>query len=399
MAWKSMEVQEQRVRFVVEVSRGEKSFQGLCDEFEISRPTGYLWWRRYRQQGLAGIAEHSRRPRRQARQTEGRLEEQVEQMRRKYPDWGARKLQVLLGRQGVELTRSTIHRVLLRRGLVEEHALGKRSWKRFERERPNQLWQMDFKGPKNWPQPVGPLSVLDDHSRYLIVLRAGKDMCGDTVREQLEGAFQQCGVPEGMLMDHGSPWWGMQSPCGMTELSLWLMRQGIGLRYSGVGHPQTQGKVERFHGSLQRAAALRQAPSEQLQSWLDAYRWEHNHVRPHQALEMKTPASLWRPSTRRYDPHPPRWEYAEGAWVRKLDCDGSLMIQGKKWHISAALRGERVEILPIEQRLMVYYCTTLIRELDPASQRSTIIQRWVPMSRTEEEEEGKEGGSAAVENA
>jgi hypothetical protein len=236
---------------------------------------------------------------------------------------------------------------------------------------------MDFKGPKNWPQPTAPLSVLDDHSRYLIVLQTGRDMTGETVREQLEGAFGECGLPDGMLMDHGSPWWGQQSPCGLTVFSLWLMRQGIRLYYSGVAHPQTQGKVERHHGSLQRAAVLRQAPAEGLQPWLDNYRWEHNHVRPHQGLQMKTPASLWHPSKRRYDPNPPAWQYAEGAWVRKLDHEGSLDIEGKKWHISAALCRERIQIIAMQRRLMVYYCSTLIRELDQDTQRSTIVGRWI----------------------
>lgn len=378
MGWKRMDIQEERVRFVLAASRQEKPLQRLCEEFEISRPTGYLWLKRYGEQGLAGIAEHSRRPHRQAQQTDQQLEQQVKQLRQRYPDWGARKLQELLTRQGVEMTRSTIHRTLLRCGLVQRQSGRKRNWRRFQREQPNQLWQMDFKGPKKWPQVVGPLSVLDDHSRYLIVLYAGQNTRGEMVREQLESAFLQCGVPEGILMDHGSPWWGMQSPCGMTQLSVWLMRQGIGLHYSGVRHPQTQGKVERFHGNLQRAAELRQAPAQHLQKWLDDYRWEHNHVRPHEALGMKTPASLWRPSTRRYDPNPPPWEYAQDAWVRKLDCEGSLEIQGKKWHISAALRGEHIAIVPVEQRLMIYYCSTLVRELDSASQQSTVVERWIP---------------------
>lgn len=373
-----MEAQEQRVRFVVAASRQEKPLKVLCEEFEISRPTGYLWLKRYREEGLAGIAERSRRPHRQGQQTDPQLEQQVEQLRERYPDWGARKLQILLARQGVEMTRSTIHRTLLRRRLVERQRGKKRSWRRFQREQPNQLWQMDFKGPKSWPQAVGPLSVLDDHSRYLIVLHAVQDTRGETVREQLESAFLQCGLPEGILMDHGSPWWGMQSPCGMTQLSVWLMRQGVGLHYSGVRHPQTQGKVERFHGNLQRAAELRHAPAHGLQEWLDNYRCEYNQVRPHQALEMKTPASLWRPSTRPYDPNPPRWEYAEGAWVRKLDCDGSLQIQGQKWHISAALRGEHIAIVPVERRLMIYYCSTLVRELDPAGGQSMVVDRWIP---------------------
>ena len=249
---------------------------------------------------------------------------------------------------------------------------------RFERSQPNELWQMDFKGPKGWPQAMGPLSVLDDHSRYLITLAANGSTHGEPVRQQLEEAFQRCGVPEAMLMDHGTPWWSMSSAWGKTHLSLWLMRQGIRLHWSGIRHPQTQGKVERFHGSLQRALERRGLPEQNRQDWLDAYRWEHNHVRPHEALHMRTPASVWRPSPRRYDPQPPRWEYPEGAWVLKLDCQGKLEIKGKKWKVSRSLAGELVQVIRVEQRMMVFYCSTLIRELDPGIQRSTIVERCIP---------------------
>ena len=156
------------------------------------------------------------------------------------------------------------------------------------------------------------------------------------------------------------------------------MRQGIRLHWSGIRHPQTQGKVERFHGSLQRALERRGLPRKQTQAWLDAYRWEHNHVRPHEALGMQTPATLWRPSPRRYNPQPPRWEYPQGAWVLKVDCQGKLDSQGQKWKVSKALSGEWVQVVPIEQCMKVFYCTTLIRELDPAIQRSTIVERWIP---------------------
>ena len=214
---------------------------------------------------------------------------------------------------------------------------------------------------------VGPLSVLDDHSRYLIALAANGSTHGAAVREQLEEAFQSCGVPEGMLMDHGTPWWSQQAPSGHTQLSLWLMRQGIRLHWSGIRHPQTQGKVERFHGSLQRTWERRGLPREQPQAWLDAYRWEHNYIRPHEALGMQTPATVWRPSLRRYDPHPPRWEYPAGAWVLKLDCHGLLDIKNRKWKVSKALAGERVQVVPLEGRMLVFYCTTLLRELTPES--------------------------------
>ena len=114
------------------------------------------------------------------------------------------------------------------------------------------------------------------------------------------------------------------------------MRQGIRLHWSGYRHPQTQGKVERFHGSLERAWQLR-GGSQDRQSWLDAYRWEYNYVRPHEALGMKTPASVWKKSPRCYDPNPPPWEYAAGAKVLKLDGRGKVDAYGMRWCISRAL--------------------------------------------------------------
>jgi transposase InsO family protein len=377
MAWKTVDLQEQRIQFVVRAAEKAQAFSSLCAEFGISRPTGYLWLRRYRESGIAGIAEQSRKPHGSPRRTAAWLEDRVSQMRLRYPDWGARKLRVLLSREGLELPRSTIHRILLRHDLVRPEDRPIPAVQRFERKRPNELWQMDFKGPRRWPQPVGPLSVLDDHSRYLIALAANGTTQGEPVRQQLEEAFQRCGVPEAMLMDHGSPWWGHLAPSGHTRLSLWLMRQGIRLHWSGIRHPQTQGKIERFHGSLQRALERRGSPQQPLQTWLDNYRWEHNHVRPHEALDMKTPATMWSRSPRRYDPHPPHWEYPCGAQVRKVDSSGKVKLKGRNWNISQALAGEWVQIVATGERWMVFYCTTLIREIDPAIQCSTIVEHWI----------------------
>jgi transposase InsO family protein len=377
MPWKAMEVNEQRVRFVVSASLGDRPISGLCAEYGISRPTGYLWLKRYREGGVAAIAERSRRPEHSPTRTSAELERRVILLRQCYPDWGARKLAVLLGRQGISVPASTVHRILLRHDLVRDQDRHSPAVKRFERERPNQLWQMDFKGPKNWPHAIGPLSVIDDHSRYLIALAATGGLDGSLVQKRLELAFEQCGVPEAMLMDHGTPWWNWQSFSGRTQLSLWLMRQGIQLCWSGIGHPQTQGKVERFHGSLQRALDCRGAPSGNLQAWLDGFRREHNYIRPHQALGMQTPAQLWQPSPRRYNPAPPTWEYPQGAWTLKVDCQGTVDIAGRRWRIGKTLAGERVHIQPVEERYLVYYCNTLVRELDPPRKRSTIVERFL----------------------
>lgn len=397
MAWQTMDIGEQRVRFVVAASREEQSLSALCREFDISRPTGRLWLKRYRVGGLAAIAEASRRPLHSPCQTAEEKEQQVVALRQCHPDWGARKLQFLLGQDGLKLTVGTVHRILLRHELVLREDRHAPATRRFERDAPNELWQMDFKGAKWWHQPVGPLSVLDDHSRYVVTLEALGTTKSGPVREQLEKTFLRCGVPQSMLMDHGVPWWSWDGPeVAPTMLALWLMKQGIRLLWSGIRHPQTQGKVERFHGSLQRALSKRGLGEQPPQQWLDMFRWEHNHLRPHEALGMATPASLWTPSARRYDANPPRWEYPEGSWVLKVDCQGKLDIGNTKWGIARSLAGEWVQVLPIEHRLQIYYCTTLIRELDPATRTSTRVHRSLPSS---PKKGGKDGGSAALENA
>jgi hypothetical protein len=164
---------------------------------------------------------------------------------------GARKLRVRLGAAGIELPASTIHRILLRHQLVEEQDRHRPAPQRFERATPNELWQMDFKGPKSWHQPVGPLSVLDDHSRYVIALEALGGTHAGLVRARLEEAFVECGVPQSMLMDHGVPWWSWAGPkAATTGLALWLIKQGIRLCWSGIGHPPDA----RQGGALSRRA-------------------------------------------------------------------------------------------------------------------------------------------------
>lgn len=378
MAWGTVDVDEQRVRFVVSASRREKSMQRLCEEFQVSRPTGYEWLRRYQAGGIAGVVERSRRPQRSPARTAAEIEQRVLELRRQRPDWGARKLQVLLEQQGVDLPVITVHRILLRHDLVRPQDRHRPAVTRFQRGAPNQLWQMDFKGPVGWEAPVGPLSILDDHSRYAVALEGTWSTRAEPVRERLEEAFQCCGVPEEMLMDHGTPWWNMRAPTGWTWLTVWLMNQGVRMHFSAYQHPQTQGKVERFHGTLEAAMQRRGLPApEQRQPWLDAFRYEYNHVRPHEALDMRTPASVWSRSAKRYQANPPAWEYEPGAEVRKLGAEGQLYLEGRRWEISRALAGGWVQLIRVEGRILVYYCRSLVRELDVVNQRSTAVERWL----------------------
>lgn len=162
-----------------------------------------------------------------------------------------------------------------------------------------------------------------------------------------------------------------RAPSGATWLTVWLTRQGIELHGSGYRHPQTQGKVERFHGSLQRTQGRRGVPEQERQRWLDEYRHEYNQVRPHEALGMETPASRWRPSERRYDPNPQPWQYPEGTTVVKVGIQGQIWAE-RRWDISLAFAGQGVQLVRVEERMLVYHCRTVVRELDLAGGLSSI---------------------------
>ena len=170
MAWGSVNVDDQRMRFVMWASRPGTTMREAFEEFQISRPTGYQWLRRYKEGGIAGVVEKSRRPSHSPGQTAAEIEQRVVELRQQRPDWGARKLRVLRAREKIWLPWITVHRILLRRGLVREQDRFRTAVQRFQRGAANQLWQMDFKSPVGWGAPVGPLSVLDDHSRYVIAL-------------------------------------------------------------------------------------------------------------------------------------------------------------------------------------------------------------------------------------
>jgi transposase InsO family protein len=378
MAWKTVNVDEQRVLFVTAASRREKSFREVCAEFDISRPTGYEWLRRFTQGGIAGVVEKSRRPQNSPTQTAAAIEARVVALRKKHKDWGARKLRVLLASEQIFLPAITVHRILLRYGLVREQDQFRTAMQRFERGAANQMWQMDFKSPLGWSAPVGPLTILDDHSRYAIALQGTWSTRAAPVKQRLIEAFEQCGMPEEMLMDHGTPWWSMKAAAGWTWLTVWIMRQGIRPRLSGYRHPQTQGKVERFHGALQRAMQRRGLPAHgERQLWLDEFRHEYNHLRPHEALQMKTPAAVWSKSPRRYQAQAREWEYQAGAEVYRLSSEGRLFLKGRAWKITRALAGECVQVKQLDGRMLVYYCRSLVRELDLTTQRSTAVDRWV----------------------
>jgi len=376
MPFRQRELMDERIRFVVAASRGERSLAALCREFGISRPTGYLWLDRYRESGsVAALRERSHRPRRMPRLTPSSVVDQVVSLRLAH-GWGARKLRVLLSRRGVTLSESTINRVLKRQGLVYDREVAGTAPRRFERAAPNELWQMDFKGP--YRLTTGrcvPLSIIDDHSRYAIGLFALDNQLTDTVHQALVNRFERYGVPEAILTDHGIPWWGNSNGHGLTRLSVSLIRQGIRLCFSGLRHPQTQGKVERFHRTISEMVRHHGRPAT-LSSWqtrLDDFRNEYNQLRPHEALDLDVPAARYRPSHRPYQPDPTDWEYPPGANVVRLNQQGLLPWQRKRYFVCEALANEYVEVNECQQKLLIRFRHMWIREIDRITGRSATL--------------------------
>lgn len=373
MPWEKTDVGEQRVKFVVRASTGKEALAALCREFGISRPTGYRWRRRFQQGGsVSELVERSRRPLHSPFQTDARKEERVVALRQEH-GWGAKKLAVLLREQDTPLTVTTINRILRRRGLVGRQDAHYPALERFERRAPNELWQMDGKSEyRGQDGTCYPLSILDDHSRYAVGLYALPAFRAAQIYPCLVRTFEQYGVPEAMLMDHGTVWWGTTNGYGLTWLSVRLIEQGIRLLYGRVNHPQTQGKVERFHRTLQEAIRHRGKP-QRMAEWpgvLEEFRNTYNERRPHEALRMARPAERYRRSARNYQAQPKAWEYPAGSEVRKISGKGTLNWEGECWFVCEALAGRWVKVERVNDLLLVTYRHMYVREIDRRSRSS-----------------------------
>jgi hypothetical protein len=216
---------------------------------------------------------------------------------------------------------------------------------------------------------------LDDYSRYLVGLGALRGTDGEGVAAQLVRTFGSHGVPEAMLMDHGTPWWSTTNGHGLTWVSVGLIQQGIRLHFSGIRHPQTQGKIERLHRSLKHQINRWGRPETLAGSAqaLAEFREEYNQVRPHEALQMEVPAKRYHPSPRAYRPQPPEWEYEGGKLVKRLNTQGCLEYGQRRYFVCEALAGERVCVDRIENKLLVRYRQMYIREIDILSGRTTAV--------------------------
>lgn len=360
-----------RLEFVTLARKEGSHLTEICRRFGISRKMGYKWLERYDMEGIMGLQDRSRRPQTSPRRTPDPMEEAVLAVRQEHDTWGGRKIKArlqTLGWQDVPAA-STITEILRRHGCIDLEESGKhKAWNRFEAEAPNALWQMDFKG--HFEAAEGrchPLTVLDDHLRYALGLQACPDEKGITVHQRLILVFRRYGVPEKILVDNGSPW-GSDGEHPFTLLTVWLMRQGIQVLHSRAYHPQTLGKDERFHRTLwaevsQYCVGLNLgACQERFEGWREMYNFE----RPHEALEMATPASRYTPSARSFQESLTPIEYSPGDQVRKVQQGGKISYRNREYVLPKAFYGQYVALRPTPQDgvMDVFFCNQKIMHVD-----------------------------------
>lgn len=375
MPWRTESVMDQRVEFVLRARAGEETVAELCREYQISRPTGYLWLNRYHKVGsVTGLAEHSRRPLHSPRRTTDEIAAAVLALRDE-KGWGGPKIAKVLEQRGLQVAPATAQRILKRGGRVVKPKVDKTSI-RFEKAECNELAQMDFKGDYTLPgEKCYPLSLLDDCSRFLHGLWPLSSTGGEGVKQTLEGHFREQGVPLSILQDHGTPWFSTTNQHGLTWVSVWLLKQGVVLRYSGVGHPQTQGKVERFHQTLKARTKHRGLPTTMSEwvRWAMEFRHEYNYERPHEALGMKTPGEVYQPvNLRPYQEQPREWEYTGGT-VKLLNPQGMLYYRQQRYFVSEALATERVRVDELDGKLLVTFRHMTVREIEVRTGKSTAV--------------------------
>jgi len=363
MPWNEVSIVDQREEFVRLASQPDENIRLLCRRFQISPTTAYKWMDRYRAVGREGLMDLSRRPRESPTRTSAPIEKAVLALRRQRPAWGARKLRRRLRDLGVEglPAASTVHAILCRHDLIDPQESNKhRSWQRFEHDAPNRLWQMDFKGHfATQAARCHPLTVLDDHSRFALGLLACPDQKTHTVQHRLSDIFRRYGLPERMTMDNGSPW-GSNADHRFTPLTVWLIRIGIRVSHSRPYHPQTQGKDERFHRTL-NVELLKNNSFRDLdhaQGRFDLWRNVYNLQRPHEALAMEVPASRYRASERSFPESLPPILYDSTDQVRKVQQGGEIWFRGLTFKIGNAFHGHPVALRPtsLDGSFNVFFC-------------------------------------------
>ena len=349
---------DERLKFIARCLDGEK-MASLCREFGISRPTGYKILNRYKECGLEGLQDRSRRPYRHANKLPFQIERCILQLKREYPSWGAPKIREKLIKEYPVIkppAESTIHAVLDRHGMVK-----RRKRRRYRAQgtalsharSPNGLWCADYKGEfmLGNHKYCYPLTITDYRSRYLLACEGLESTKSNFAFSVFERVFKDFGLPDAIRTDNGIPFASPNAFFGLSRLSIWWLRLGINIERIRPGHPEQNGRHERMHLTLKKEATK---PASfnflQQQARFDDFLEVYNNQRPHQALDGQYPGEVYTPSAREYrSPEEPEYPYHDRT-VHVTKC-GRICIGKRKINLSTVFAGQTVGIREVADRI------------------------------------------------
>lgn len=354
MPWKNVTPMEEMIRFVMLARSGRFTVSELCEQFGISRKTGYKHLERYGTEGLKGLEARSHRPHQFPQRTDAGVEALIVMERRLHRTWGPKKLQKVLElKHGITSPPacSTIGEILRRHGLSVRRRRKPGAYSALNDgltvpTQPNEVWTVDFKG---WfqlgdGQRCDPLTVCDRYSRYLVACRARPNQQFKGTLQAFQGLMRQAGLPEVIRVDHGTPFASIGLG-RLSSLSIWWIEQGIAVEFTGPAAPQDNGSHERMHRDLKAEAT--NPPSANLaaqQRRFDRWQYTYNHERPHESLEQQLPTEFYQPSSRRLNENDMTLVYPTDHEVKVVSANGFLAHEGKSYHVGEAFAGKRVGV-------------------------------------------------------
>lgn len=356
MPWLQTDRMNERIQFVLTHKMGLYTKTELCERFGVSRKTGDKWLKRHADEGLQGLEDRSHAPRRCPHKISTEVARALIELRRRKPGWGPKTLLARLEIERPDLTLpapSTVGDLLKREELVRPRRRRARpavsTGGPVRTRHPNETWSADYKGQFRTRdgRHCYPLTIQDAHTRFLLRCEAHLSVRTEEARPCFEAAFHEYGLPESIRTDNGPPF-AASTPLRLTRLNVWWIKLGITPDRSRLGCPQDNGRHERMHRDMNPLCFPPAEGQDDQQLRFDAFREERNHIRPHHALEMKTPASLYVPSPRPMPPSIPAPEYPLQYETRSVRTVGTFRFRGREIFLSEVLAGDTIALEQVD---------------------------------------------------
>ncbi len=354
MPWKETTTMEQKIEFICEWRTGKYSITELCRSFEISRPTAYRLIDRFEKLGFEGLKKQSSAPGSHPNSTDENVVKSILELKSKYKRWGAKKIRILLFndyKSNQVPSVVTVHNILKRHGLVSPQKRMRRVkpvYPIFDPKQCNQVWSADYKGKFLMGNKIycHPLTIADSKSRFLFTAKGHYKENLKSAKSTFTKVFRTYGIPQQIHTDNGSPFGSVRAIQRYTQLSYWFIELGIAPVFSDPAHPEQNGRHERMHRDLKAACAKPSSYDLKAQQRrLNHFVKEYNHIRPHESLDMKTPASAHDFSTRPFPEKIPNFDYDTRLRTLKVTRNGSVRWKSYYWvYVSAALKGKHIGI-------------------------------------------------------